>query len=106
MCEMQHFRADDRACSPLHHEGHVGGPSTERLGSVTHPTNALQLAELLDFRPDLGVIRLHDQRVVILSAAAVGLLRKDLIDSLGPDIARRLFLRFGYADGYHDAVNM
>ena len=27
----------------------------------------LHLAELLDFRPDQGIIRLHDQRVVILS---------------------------------------
>ena len=66
----------------------------------------LQLAELLDFRPDLGVIRLHDQRVVILSAAAMGLMKKELIDTLGRDVARRVMLRFGYADGYHDAVNM
>jgi DNA-binding NtrC family response regulator/predicted hydrocarbon binding protein len=72
-----------------------------------HPELArLQLAELLDFRPDLGVIRLHEQRVVILSAAAMGLLRKELIDTFGRDIARRLLLRFGYADGYHDAVNL
>jgi DNA-binding NtrC family response regulator len=66
----------------------------------------VQLAELLDFRPDLGVIRLHDQRVVILSAAAMGLLRKELIDTFGADVARRLLLRFGFADGYHDAVNL
>ena len=66
----------------------------------------LDLAELLDFRPDLGVIRLHEQRVVILSAAAMGLLRKELIDTLGPETARRLMLRFGYADGYHDAVSL
>jgi DNA-binding NtrC family response regulator len=66
----------------------------------------LQLAELLDFRPDLGLIRLHEQRVVILSAAAMGLLRKELIDTFGRDLARRLLLRFGYADGYHDAVNL
>jgi DNA-binding NtrC family response regulator len=66
----------------------------------------LSLAELLDFRPDQGIIRLHEQRVVILSAAAMGLLRKELIDTLGPDTARRLFLRFGYADGYHDAVSL
>lgn len=31
----------------------------------------LHLAELLDFRPDQGIIRLHEQRVVILSAAAM-----------------------------------
>ena len=66
----------------------------------------LQLAELLDFRPDLGIIRLHEQRVVILSAAAMGLLRKELIETFGQEIARRLLLRFGYADGYHDAVNL
>jgi DNA-binding NtrC family response regulator len=66
----------------------------------------LDLTELLDFRPGQGTIRLHEQRVVILSAAAVGLLRKELIDTLGLETARRLFLRFGYADGYHDAVSM
>ena len=66
----------------------------------------LHLAELLDFRPDEGIIRLHEQRVVILSAAAMGLLRKELVDTLGPDTARRLLLRFGFADGYHDAVNL
>lgn len=85
--------------------------SIERLQccrTVTQSTDLdrLQLAELLDFRPDLGVIRLHNQRVVILSAAAVGLIKKELIDTFGRDVARRLMLRFGYADGYHDAVNM
>ena len=55
----------------------------------------LQLAELLDFRPDEGIIRLHEQRVVILSAAAMGLLRKELIDTLGAETARRLLMRFG-----------
>jgi DNA-binding NtrC family response regulator len=74
---------------------------------LSHPElERLQLAELLDFRPDLGVIRLHEQRVVLLSAAAMGLLRKELIDTFGRDIARRLLMRFGYADGYHDAVNL
>src|SRR3990170_8801197 len=66
----------------------------------------LHLAELLDFRPDQGIIRLHEQRVVILSAAAMGLLRKELIGTLGLDTARRIFLRFGFADGYHDAVSL
>jgi DNA-binding NtrC family response regulator len=66
----------------------------------------LDLAAVLDFRPDQGIIRLHEQRVVILSAAAMGLLRKELIDTLGLETARRLMLRFGYADGYHDAVSL
>jgi DNA-binding NtrC family response regulator len=66
----------------------------------------LQLPEILEFRPEEGVIRLHEQRVVILSAAALGLLRKELVATLGTDSARRLLLRFGYADGYHDAVSL
>ena len=36
----------------------------------------------------------------------MGLFRKELIDTLGFETARRLFLRFGYADGYHDAVSL
>jgi DNA-binding NtrC family response regulator len=64
------------------------------------------LAELVDFQPDQGIIRLHEQRMVLLSAAAMGLMRKELIDTLSFDTARRVFLRFGYADGYHDAVSM
>ena len=59
----------------------------------------LNLAEVLDFRPDQGIIRLHEQRVVILSAAAMGLLRKELIDTLGLETARRLMLRFGTRTG-------
>jgi len=74
--------------------------------TTTADVEHLDLAELLEFRPGEGIIRLHEQRVVILSAAAMGLLRKELIDTLGLPTARRLFLRFGYADGYHDAVSM
>jgi len=66
----------------------------------------LQLPELLECQPDQGLIRLHKQRVVILSAAAMGLLRKELIETLGVDVARRLLMRFGYADGYQDAVSL
>ena len=36
----------------------------------------------------------------------MGLLRKELVDTLGQDTTRRLLLRFGFADGYHDAVNL
>jgi DNA-binding NtrC family response regulator len=64
------------------------------------------LGELVEFRPEQGLIRLHEQRVVLLSAAAMGLIRKELIDSLGLESARRVFLRFGFADGYHDAVSL
>src|SRR5690242_13772311 len=79
-------------------------PSSRRDGTTGRAS--LHLAELLDFRPDQGIIRLHEQRVVILSAAAMGLMRKELVDTLGYQAARRVLLRFGFADGYHDAVNL
>src|SRR5687767_9749805 len=84
----------------------AGTVKAHRRPEDTVERRDLHLAELLDFRPDQGIIRLHDQRVVILSAAAMGLLRKELIDTLGLETARRLAIRFGFADGYHDAVNL
>ena len=73
---------------------------------MTMKPEDLLLADVLDFQPGQGIIRLHEQRVVILSATAMGLLRRELIEALGINIARRLLLRFGFADGYHDAVNL
>ena len=70
------------------------------------PEQHVDIGQVFDFRPDLGIIRLHEQRVVILSAAAMGLIRKELVDTVGAEIARRVMLRFGYADGYHDAVSL
>ncbi len=84
----------------------MGSTMKEQPRSVRPDVKPLHLAELLDFRPDQGIIRLHEQRVVILSAAAMGLLRKELVDTLGLETARRLLLRFGFADGYHDAVSL
>lgn len=66
----------------------------------------LELQDLLECQPTRGLIRLHSERVVVLSAAAIGLLRKELIASIGLDLARRLLMRFGYADGYQDAVGL
>jgi hypothetical protein len=60
---------------------------------------AHHLAEVLDFRLEQGIIRLHEQPVILLSAAAMGLLRKELINTLDLETARRLFLRFAMPTG-------
>jgi DNA-binding NtrC family response regulator len=78
----------------------------KREPKLPAPPEPFDLGQVLDFRPDQGIIRLHEQRVVILSAAAMGLLRKELTDTLGEENTRRVMLRFGYADGYHDAVSL
>ncbi len=55
------------------------------------------------FCPDTGQIWLHEHRMLLVHAEAQGLLRKELIDSLGMDRARTLLTRMGYASGLRDA---
>lgn len=60
------------------------------------------LASLLRFDPERGRIRLKDYRMVMLSAAALGCLRKELIETVGQDEARAVLKRFGHAAGAAD----
>ncbi|MBK7059756.1 MAG: sigma 54-interacting transcriptional regulator [Rubrivivax sp.] len=55
------------------------------------------------FCPETGQIWLHEHRMLLVHAEAQGLLRKELIDSLGMDRARGLLTRMGYASGLRDA---
>jgi predicted hydrocarbon binding protein len=60
----------------------------------------LQILELLDVQPGLGTIHMQDQRMVLQSTSALGLLRKEMIDAFGVEEVRRLAYRTGYATGY------
>ncbi len=66
----------------------------------------LDLRELLTFEPKGGVIRFGGQRALILDAVALGILRKELIDSLGLTAARGILTRFGYAHGWRTAESL
>lgn len=66
----------------------------------------LSLDELLEFRPDGGVLRFAGQRALLLDAVALGLLRKELVDLLGFDAARGVMTRFGYAHGWRTAESL
>ncbi|HUN90968.1 MAG TPA: sigma 54-interacting transcriptional regulator [Burkholderiaceae bacterium] len=61
------------------------------------------LRRLLRFSPDDGAIWLGDRRMVLLHSAALASLRQDLVGSVGPEHARRLLTRMGYACGQRDA---
>ena len=56
------------------------------------------LAEQVRFTPDTGRIWVRDQRGVLLTASVYGALRRELIDRLGPAVARELLSRIGYAE--------
>ena len=64
----------------------------------------LKLLELLKADEESGVIRFKHRRMLIFDADAMGLLRKELVEALGLERARRVLTRFGYACGYRDAL--
>lgn len=66
----------------------------------------LDLRELLDFGPTGGVITFAGQRALLVDAVALGLLRKELIDTVGVEIARGVLTRFGFAHGWRTAESM
>ena len=64
----------------------------------------LALSELLDLSE--GRFDLHGRRLVLHSSDALAQLRKDLIETVGPEQARRVFTRFGNFWGRADAAAM
>jgi len=65
----------------------------------------LYLGELLSFEKE-GVVRFAGQRALILDAVALGLLRRELIETLGMAAARGILTRFGYAHGWCTAESL
>ena len=66
----------------------------------------LDIHELLHFAPEGGLITFAGERVLLLDAVALGLLRKELIATLGVTAARVVFTRFGYAHGWRVAETL
>ncbi len=65
----------------------------------------LDIVELLDFVPAEGRIGLGEQRMLLWDADAFGNLRRELIENLGLEAARGILRRFGFANGYRDALS-
>jgi two-component system, NtrC family, response regulator HydG len=63
----------------------------------------LRLFELLDSRVEEGLIAFHDRRMLLYDADAMGILRRELVDTVGRPVAQGLLTRLGYANGYRDA---
>lgn len=61
------------------------------------------LRRLLRFEPESGAIWLGDRRMVLMHTTALAELREDLMSSVGPEHARRILTRMGYAAGLSDA---
>jgi two-component system response regulator HydG len=66
----------------------------------------LRLDELLEFEPEGGVLRFAGQRALLLDVVALGLLRLELVNLLGFEVARGIMTRFGYAHGWRTAETL
>jgi two-component system, NtrC family, response regulator HydG len=66
----------------------------------------LDLRELLHFEPTGGILRFAGERVLLLDAVAMGILRFELVQTLGATGARALLTRFGYAHGWRTAETL
>lgn len=66
----------------------------------------LDLRELLSFEPHGGVLRFAGQRALLLDASALGILRKEIIDTVGEVVGRGILTRFGYVHGWRSAEAM
>jgi two-component system response regulator HydG len=63
----------------------------------------LRLDDLLELSPKGGVLRFAGERLLLLDAVALGLLRRHLVDALGQDGARGILTRLGYSHGWRTA---
>jgi DNA-binding NtrC family response regulator len=61
------------------------------------------LRKLLRFETDSGAIWLGERRMVLMHTAGLAALREDLLSSIGPEHARCILTRMGYASGICDA---
>ncbi|MBN1568156.1 MAG: PAS domain S-box protein [Acidobacteria bacterium] len=67
---------------------------------------SISFKDLFEVDPLSGIIRLGGNRHIVLDAAAIGALRRELNDNLGWEVTQGIFLRLGYLCGRHDAYQV
>lgn len=72
------------------------------MNEIRYPENS-DLRRQLFFSADDGLIWLGEHRMVLLHTAALAALRKELVESIGTEQARRILTRMGFASGMRDA---
>ena len=65
--------------------------------------DAKDLIEQIRFESHEGKIWLDEQRMLLIHSAVMGLLRKELIETMGVERAKGFLIRFGYHTGWRDA---
>ena len=68
--------------------------------------DTISFKDVFQVDPSSGRISLGSSRYVMLDAAAVGNMRRELIENLGWEVTRGILERVGYQCGRHDAYQM
>jgi two-component system, NtrC family, response regulator HydG len=66
----------------------------------------LDLRELAVLPPKGGILRFAGERVILMDTVALGILRREIIETIGVTGARGVLTRFGYAHGWRTAQAM
>ena len=74
----------------------------DKMTTIRYP-EANDLRNLVKFCEHDGTIWLGESRMILMHTAALGTLRKELVDSVGKEQTRRILTRMGYASGVRDA---
>ena len=64
--------------------------------------SSLNIQEILSFSPEIGQVKLGQERMLLFSQTSVGLLRSLMHTQLGPEMSRMLLAQFGHQHGADD----
>lgn len=80
-------------------------PLFDSLGTKHVPNfpDIRDLSKRVRFSPQQGRIMLDDRRMILFHVSSLGILRRELIDSMGIESARGILTRIGYQAGARDA---
>ncbi|WP_196426946.1 XylR N-terminal domain-containing protein [Paenibacillus validus] len=62
----------------------------------------LLFENIIDIDRRTGILTLDSKRMLLISAEAMGILRRDLVSTLGMERAKGFLMRYGWAYGYND----
>ncbi|WP_240377568.1 XylR N-terminal domain-containing protein [Bacillus piscicola] len=66
----------------------------------------LTFDNLIDINPRTGMITFNHERMALVSSKALGLLRRDLVNTLGMDRAKGFLMRYGWSWGMNDGESI
>src|SRR5690625_5254148 len=69
------------------------------IGGLMLKANQLKFDDLIHLNTDFGEITFNDKRMSLVSTEALGLFRRDLINTLGMERAKGFLMRYGWACG-------